>query len=131
MTADVKAPRRIVDKACIAKFHRLELRCLFCNDQPTDPHHIYPKGRGGDDVMANLLPLCRRCHDAAHGTPYTRVVPEYNGAVTVRVEGSAVRGKIGRWLYSNDGMEARAYLFEKLGVDPAKAFMRREYGVRL
>lgn len=29
-------------------------------------HHIYFRSHGGDDVRANILPLCRSCHDAYH-----------------------------------------------------------------
>ena len=128
MIPDVKEPRRIVDKSTIARFHKLGMRCMYCGDQPTDPHHIYLKSRGGDDVMANLVPLCRKCHDATHGSPYFRVM-DASGS-RVRVDGRDVRFKIGQWLKSPDGKEARAYLVGKLGPEPAATFMRREYGVR-
>jgi len=125
---DQKEPRRITDRGTIARFHRLELRCLYCNDRPTDPHHIYPKGRGGDDVMANLVPLCRRDHDALHGASYMRVVNPTGERV--RVEASDVRFRIGRWLQDDDGRDARAYLVGKLGTSAAERFMLQEYGVR-
>lgn len=37
--------------------------CRICG-WLTNPelHHIVPRDRGGDDVAANLLPLCRNCH---------------------------------------------------------------------
>ena len=30
-------------------------------------HHVIPVADGGDDADANLIPLCRPCHFAAHG----------------------------------------------------------------
>lgn len=36
-----------------------------------DIHHV--KGRGkGKDVIENLMCLCRRCHDEAHASKYTK-----------------------------------------------------------
>lgn len=37
-----------------------EVECL-------DVHHVVPRGRAGSHRFSNLLLLCRRCHDAAHG----------------------------------------------------------------
>jgi len=84
-----------------------------CGARPTDPHHVYLKSRGGDDVFDNLVPLCRRCHGAYH---------EWNGP--------AVRRKIGSWLATDDGQECRSYLVGKLGRGAAESFMAREFGVR-
>lgn len=46
-------------------------RCANCRasgpEVTLDVHHIVPRGRGGSDRMSNLVLLCRRCHDAAHG----------------------------------------------------------------
>lgn len=46
-------------------------RCANCRasgpDVTLDVHHVVPRGRGGSDRMSNLVLLCRRCHDAAHG----------------------------------------------------------------
>lgn len=56
-----KPHRRHVDKDRVTAFRALFVRCavLGCrNTQPADPHHIWPKGRGGPDDWANLLNLC-------------------------------------------------------------------------
>lgn len=37
-------------------------RCWVCNEPWQELHHIYPRGQGGDDVIENLAPLCKRCH---------------------------------------------------------------------
>jgi 5-methylcytosine-specific restriction endonuclease McrA len=44
--------------------------CSNCSAQATDIHHIKSRGMGGSkrlDVPDNLIALCRRCHNAAHG----------------------------------------------------------------
>lgn len=44
-------------------------RCVNCRRLETTlyVHHIVPVGRGGSHRRSNLVPLCGRCHDAAHG----------------------------------------------------------------
>jgi hypothetical protein len=37
-------------------------RCWVCSEPWRELHHIYPRGQGGDDVVENLAPVCRRCH---------------------------------------------------------------------
>jgi hypothetical protein len=37
-----------------------------------DVHHIDTRGSGGDDVLANLICLCRKHHNAAHDGRITR-----------------------------------------------------------
>lgn len=37
-------------------------RCWICSGRWSDLHHILSRGQGGDDVVANLAPLCRECH---------------------------------------------------------------------
>jgi hypothetical protein len=39
--------------------------CVSCGCWPTDPHHIKTRNTGGED-RANVIPLCRRCHDEWH-----------------------------------------------------------------
>ena len=40
--------------------------CEVCGNQSVDIHHI--NGRGKDkDVIKNLIALCRKCHERAHG----------------------------------------------------------------
>ena len=125
---DLKPQRRIVDQAALRKFRELRQRCLFCSQaSAVDAHHVLPKARGGDDLFENLVPLCRRCHSAVHGSPYTRGTQ--NGRQ--RVTGPIVRRRIGQWLRSDDGLEARSYLAGKLGTDRAKNYALREFGVRL
>lgn len=43
------------------------LVCEACQKPACDIHHIYGRGKG-KDVIGNLIALCRKCHDRAHGT---------------------------------------------------------------
>jgi 5-methylcytosine-specific restriction endonuclease McrA len=36
-----------------------------------DLHHILPRSHGGGDEVGNIILLCRRCHNAAHGLEKT------------------------------------------------------------
>lgn len=41
--------------------------CQFCGDFATEVHHVqYPK-QFGEEHPNSTLPVCKRCHDAAHG----------------------------------------------------------------
>lgn len=35
-------------------------------ESKADPHHIILQSQGGPDTTANVLHLCRRCHDLCH-----------------------------------------------------------------
>lgn len=54
-------------RICAAKLDR----CRICHtrraerpDIVLDPHHLVARIHGGDDVEANIVPLCRGCHDS-------------------------------------------------------------------
>jgi len=36
--------------------------CLVCEEYPIELHHVLPRSHSGDDVVVNLVPLCRVCH---------------------------------------------------------------------
>jgi len=45
-------------------------RCVNCHQVGGDSlevHHIVPVGQAGTHRQSNLVPLCSRCHQAAHG----------------------------------------------------------------
>lgn len=44
-----------------------EVICEGCLSPAVDIHHIHGRGRG-KDVIKNLIALCRKCHDRAHGS---------------------------------------------------------------
>jgi hypothetical protein len=39
-----------------------EDRCWVCNERWAELHHILNRSHSGDDVVANLVPVCRNCH---------------------------------------------------------------------
>lgn len=48
-------------------------RCLDPRSQPLDVHHRLARSQGGTHSPANLVTLCRACHDAVtFGTPPDR-----------------------------------------------------------
>lgn len=51
----------------LAVFNRDGWHCRHCNRGDTlDPHHVIYRSAGGEDVLTNLLTLCRKCHDDEH-----------------------------------------------------------------
>ena len=34
-----------------------------CRNEAADPHHVIPRSKGRNDVLENLVALCRACHD--------------------------------------------------------------------
>ena len=44
--------------------------CELCGKVAVDIHHIDGRGKG-KDVISNLIALCRKCHNAAHGLEKT------------------------------------------------------------
>ncbi len=60
--------RRIVDLQAVKDARKRDGVCLYgliaqngCRG-PIDVHHILTRGTGGDDVLENLICLCRRHH---------------------------------------------------------------------
>lgn len=46
---------------------RFNGKCASCgNDDELEIHHIVPLCLGGTNNLTNLVPLCHRCHKAAH-----------------------------------------------------------------
>jgi thymidine kinase len=44
-----------------------EIICEACGRPAVDIHHITGRGKG-KDVIENLIALCRKCHERAHGS---------------------------------------------------------------
>lgn len=59
MTNDINRENRRATSECA---------CLLCGYQPSDPHH-WPirRSHGAGDGRLEMVPICRRCHDAIHG----------------------------------------------------------------
>ena len=117
---DPKPERRVRDREVLRRFHRLGRECGSCgHGVGVEAHHIVSRAQGGDDVLANLFPLCAGCHGAIHGQPYT--------AYGVRVDARHVRHAIAAFIRSEAGDDARNYLYRKLEppVFGAEAFVQR------
>lgn len=41
--------------------------CRICGEPFQSLHHIFPRGKGGDDVIVNLAPLCGSGTTGCHG----------------------------------------------------------------
>ena len=63
------------DKAKRVVYARDGGKCLRCLQEATDVHHRKPRGMGGSSDpelnygLANLVSLCRHCHDRVHANP--------------------------------------------------------------
>jgi hypothetical protein len=62
---------RIVDDADGRQEYRFTrgLWCVYCDDPAQDLHHLVGGSRGRCDSWANLLPLCRVCHERIQSVP--------------------------------------------------------------
>lgn len=72
MVADPRPARRIIDPRAGRRKVWLEGRCRACGAGHLERHHLVPRSLGGDDVDANLIPLCLLCHDAFERSPSHR-----------------------------------------------------------
>jgi len=51
-----------------AIYRRDGFQCVLCGYPETlQLHHAIPRGQGGADTESNVITLCSRCHQAAHG----------------------------------------------------------------
>ena len=125
MIPDPRPLPRIVDPALMSELTDAgqEIQCMACGTRPTEPHHVRLKSQGGDDVEANIVFLCRRCHRAYHGNPYIN-------DVGMMVDAGTVRFKLARWLETENGQATRAYLVGKIGRGAADRYLHKEFGIR-
>lgn len=58
-------------KVTLARMVRVGNRCERCGASGVrlDGHHKKLRSQGGEDVEANCIVLCARCHDWAHRNP--------------------------------------------------------------
>lgn len=63
MHADPKPARRLVNRRAGQVKVAAEGQCRSCrNRYGLERHHLVPRSLGGDDVEANIVPLCQDCH---------------------------------------------------------------------
>lgn len=46
-----------------ALWERCKGRCEFCGKKAVDAHHIKYRSQGGNNLLKNLISLCRSCHE--------------------------------------------------------------------
>lgn len=109
---DPKGVPRIRDSKALRKALLMYRECLGCGESASDPHHVLLKSQGGDDVVANIAPLC-----GGDGSCHVR----YHRDLTD--EGKELRREIGERLRR----ETVLYLIEKLGRGPGLDYLRRNY----
>ena len=51
--------------------------CTVCGTEGVDIHHILYRSQGGLDNIENLIALCRKHHDKAHGIGGKKTEREY------------------------------------------------------
>ena len=108
---DPKPLPRVRDPEVFRTFHRTEPRCLCCGHKGfIHAHHLLNRSQGGDDVLANLVPLCAGCHEAHH-----------------RMNTRTVRDALATYLLSERGAEALAYLRSKR----SDGWIQGKFGVTL
>jgi len=99
---DPKPAKRIRDpNAAVEKLLRDRV-CRSCGEWATEGHHIVHRSLGGDDVTANIMPLCRKCHR------------RYHDGVSLIVE------------LADDEL---LYVGEKMGAEGGAEYVRRRYGL--
>ena len=42
--------------------------CAYCGDVATEVDHVYPKSKGGEDTLDNLVAACRGCNSRKKDT---------------------------------------------------------------
>lgn len=130
MTApDVKLARRVRDPRAVAAARLSGPECAACGAPAGSIHHVLPRGQGGDDVGANLVPLCGHgsdgCHGAVHGIDY--LVRARSGLVTGRRDRAWVAERLLPRLLADEPLVA--YLAGRLGSEAmARDWLARKYG---
>lgn len=103
---------RVRDSGAMTRKRLRERECRVpdCGDEATDAHHLLYRSRGGDDVEANIIPLCHDHHMMLHH------------------DASAVREEIRREVGASLTSEEIGYITGKLGLVGGHDFLEREYG---
>lgn len=101
--------KRIVDPVARKRCLLIDRECRVCGGPPSEAHHVLWRGDLGDDVDANLIPLCTHCHNLYHratGKDW-RIVAR---AIAVSLTADNV-----------------SYVEEKLGPTAWRPYLRRRY----
>ena len=88
----------------------LEWRECPCGKPSATGHHVVARGRGGDDVLANILPLCGSGTTGCHGL--------------IENEDVKTRKMIGKWIKLHRP-DTIAYVQGKMGREAGDDWLRR------
>jgi hypothetical protein len=55
-------------KIRITVLNRDAYTCAYCGDVATEVDHVYPKSKGGEDTLDNLVAACRSCNSRKKDT---------------------------------------------------------------
>lgn len=96
---DVKGEARIIDPIALRtkRLREKECRVEDCGGPASDPHHLIYRSNGGDDVEANIIPICHDHHMILHfdATDDAAWVREEIGKALRPEEIAYVKGKLG------------------------------------
>ena len=65
--SDFKPGSRVRDPELLKLLHHVYEECVLCGRIEFSIHHILKRSQGGDDVSANLIPLCGHGTAGCHG----------------------------------------------------------------
>jgi hypothetical protein len=72
LRADFKSPARVVNPLAGLAKTLAEGRCRLCGNPYTTRHHLVSRSLRGDDIEANLVPLCGSGVTGCHGAVEAR-----------------------------------------------------------
>lgn len=156
VTPDPRPAPRIVDPSAILRKTIVESECRACGHPAVTGHHLIPRSERGDDVPANIIPLCgngtTRCHGALHGSPYRAertpkmpcecgIFPEREGDFYVckndacdgfdQICSAAIERRDAQWVRARIGERLRpeevGYVMRKLGHGSGLEYLARAY----
>lgn len=121
---DFKQGKRVKDADVYRLFHGTERLCLCCGNPAVHAHHILHRSLGGDDIDANLAPLCPDCHRCHHSKSAYR-----NAMLGRRITKEMVDQALADYIRGPHGEAAARYLISKLGgMIEAEAFVLKLEG---
>lgn len=112
--ADPKRGARIIDPTVTTRACLTWRECAVCGGPSATGHHVIPRGAPhlGDDVLANIVPLCGSGTTGCHGA--------------VEAGDRNARRALGVWI-AERRPDTLAYVLGKLGEQAGDDYMRRRY----
>lgn len=87
--------KRIVDELLLSEIRGQP--CLVCRSTQTDPCHIQTRGAGGDDILSNVVAMCRAHHTLQHSLGWVGFIDRFpHILIVLRVLGWEVLEEVGR-----------------------------------